>query len=139
MGGSTFLVSVKLFWQQPKPTRSQRHSHGWSLWRSCRRQLVAFDESPCTCLFQHGKKIRAIGAGRPLLKVAFGAQRGQFLGHGDVDELIEHGAVNAVSYTHLRAHETVLDLVCRLLLEKKKTQTKYESISLVRSLCVEKR
>ena len=28
----------------------------------------------------------------------------------------------AVSYTHLRAHETVLDLVCRLLLEKKKTQ-----------------
>ena len=30
-------------------------------------------------------------------------------------------AVQAVSYTHLRAHETVLDLVCRLLLEKKKT------------------
>ena len=29
----------------------------------------------------------------------------------------------AVSYTHLRAHETVLDLVCRLLLEKKKSQT----------------
>ena len=26
----------------------------------------------------------------------------------------------AVSYTHLRAHENVLDLVCRLLLEKKK-------------------
>ena len=30
-------------------------------------------------------------------------------------------AVRPVSYTHLRAHETVLDLVCRLLLEKKKT------------------
>ena len=28
--------------------------------------------------------------------------------------------IKAVSYTHLRAHETVLDLVCRLLLEKKK-------------------
>ena len=28
----------------------------------------------------------------------------------------------AVSYTHLRAHETVLDLVCRLLLEKKKIE-----------------
>ena len=27
-----------------------------------------------------------------------------------------------VSYTHLRAHETVLDLVCRLLLEKKNTK-----------------
>ena len=29
----------------------------------------------------------------------------------------------SVSYTHLRAHETVLDLVCRLLLEKKKETT----------------
>ena len=29
----------------------------------------------------------------------------------------------AVSYTHLRAHETVLDLVCRLLLEKKNSYT----------------
>ena len=33
------------------------------------------------------------------------------------DELV------TVSYTHLRAHETVLDLVCRLLLEKKKHHT----------------
>ena len=37
-----------------------------------------------------------------------------------------HGSVvlalpESVSYTHLRAHETVLDLVCRLLLEKKNT------------------
>ena len=30
--------------------------------------------------------------------------------------------IGAVSYTHLRAHETVLDLVCRLLLEKKKNK-----------------
>ena len=30
------------------------------------------------------------------------------------------GVPKPVSYTHLRAHETVLDLVCRLLLEKKK-------------------
>ena len=29
--------------------------------------------------------------------------------------------LRSVSYTHLRAHETVLDLVCRLLLEKKKS------------------
>ena len=28
-------------------------------------------------------------------------------------------AADPVSYTHLRAHETVLDIVCRLLLEKK--------------------
>ena len=34
------------------------------------------------------------------------------------------GRIRPVSYTHLRAHETVLDLVCRLLLEKKKKQKK---------------
>ena len=32
------------------------------------------------------------------------------------------GLVEAVSYTHLRAHETRHDLVCRLLLEKKKNK-----------------
>ena len=34
--------------------------------------------------------------------------------------VIASHVVITVSYTHLRAHETVLDLVCRLLLEKKK-------------------
>ena len=33
---------------------------------------------------------------------------------------LQHIVSMPVSYTHLRAHETVLDLVCRLLLEKKK-------------------
>ena len=37
--------------------------------------------------------------------------------------------LRAVSYTHLRAHETVLDLVCRLLLEKKKKHTLYSTIT----------
>src|SRR5665648_1234597 len=32
-------------------------------------------------------------------------------------------AIRPVSYTHLRAHETRHDLVCRLLLEKKQKQT----------------
>src|SRR5450756_2649291 len=32
---------------------------------------------------------------------------------------------NPVSYTHLRAHETRHDLVCRLLLEKKKKNKNY--------------
>ena len=36
-----------------------------------------------------------------------------------------------VSYTHLRAHETVLDLVCRLLLEKKK---KYKMNASIQSI-----
>src|SRR5450756_673202 len=34
--------------------------------------------------------------------------------------ILKTGEVIAVSYTHLRAHETRHDLVCRLLLEKKK-------------------
>src|SRR5665811_1406144 len=39
----------------------------------------------------------------------------------DLFEMINYDIRNMpVSYTHLRAHETVLDLVCRLLLEKKK-------------------
>ena len=52
----------------------------------------------------------------------------QVLEKGGIRDLI--GAINeiagddAVSYTHLRAHETVLDLVCRLLLEKKILQSR---------------
>ena len=41
---------------------------------------------------------------------------------GDTGEFAVH---EAVSYTHLRAHETVLDLVCRLLLEKNKNKQYY--------------
>src|SRR5664280_3023364 len=48
------------------------------------------------------------------------------LNNGEIDlDLVEPAGVDrrvAVSYTHLRAHETVLDLVCRLLLEKKKQE-----------------
>ena len=54
----------------------------------------------------------------------------ELLGKGDAsvaDEILADNIVmyhpsspTPVSYTHLRAHETVLDLVCRLLLEKKK-------------------
>ena len=39
--------------------------------------------------------------------------------------------VAPVSYTHLRAHETVLDLVCRLLLEKKKNKNNYANNVLI--------
>ena len=43
--------------------------------------------------------------------------------HGRLDRVVQNygrrANIPAVSYTHLRAHETVLDLVCRLLLEKK--------------------
>ena len=50
---------------------------------------------------------------------------GGMLFHNDGDRqdwegMEEYGEGDAVSYTHLRAHETSLHLVCRLLLEKKK-------------------
>ena len=50
--------------------------------------------------------------------------------HKEIDDMLTElyemdfastGWLTPVSYTHLRAHETVLDLVCLLLLEKKKT------------------
>ena len=43
-------------------------------------------------------------------------------------QIVISGSRKAVSYTHLRAHETVLDLVCRLLLEKKNTRQYCSSI-----------
>ena len=60
-------------------------------------------------------------AGKPTIKIVIGGANGReeyFLSAGETRR------IRAVSYTHLRAHETVLDLVCRLLLEKKKKQTK---------------
>ena len=41
-----------------------------------------------------------------------------FVSAGNTGGALAAGILHAVSYTHLRAHETVLDLVCRLLLEK---------------------
>eukprot|EP00656_Telonema_subtile_P033667 TRINITY_DN3745_c0_g1_i19.p2 TRINITY_DN3745_c0_g1~~TRINITY_DN3745_c0_g1_i19.p2 ORF type:complete len:109 (-),score=18.26 TRINITY_DN3745_c0_g1_i19:6-332(-) len=48
--------------------------------------------------------------------------KGEMKGSG-----ISGPVAKAVSYTHLRAHETVLDLVCRLLLEKKKNKRNEEN------------
>ena len=44
--------------------------------------------------------------------------RARAIVHVNAGNLAQQGC-QAVSYTHLRAHETVLDIVCRLLLEKK--------------------
>ena len=56
---------------------------------------------------EHGP---ATGLGRSMLMVV----------RGVVVVVLVAMVPKPVSYTHLRAHETVLDLVCRLLLEKKK-------------------
>ena len=56
--------------------------------------------------------------GRYMTALTFGNVHGVYK-PGSVK--LRPAVLKAVSYTHLRAHETVLDLVCRLLLEKKKT------------------
>src|SRR5450756_2977338 len=43
--------------------------------------------------------------------------------------LTKENDLRPVSYTHLRAHETRHDLVCRLLLEKKKNKKKKKNIN----------
>ena len=48
--------------------------------------------------------------------------------------LISTAHVVPVSYTHLRAHETVLDIVCRLLLNKKKHTNNYHNCISVYSI-----
>ena len=57
-----------------------------------------------------------------------GAQYELALWGGDITTRLDYArrgdTYYAVSYTHLRAHETVLDLVCRLLLDKKKNKKK---------------
>ena len=71
------------------------------------------------------KRMRQIIGGRhPFLRREVSADEARALFNEQPYKLeliagLAQGGVDAVSYTHLRAHETVLDLVCRLLLEKK--------------------
>src|SRR5450759_1494760 len=69
------------------------------------------------------RRTRWHGAGqtthRPRTLAALCQAMGAGLLHGGISAVGEHDVL-AVSYTHLRAHETRHDLVCRLLLEKKK-------------------
>ena len=55
--------------------------------------------------------------------VAGTPDRGQRAAEASIEHHLQKRVAVAVglpvSYTHLRAHETVLDIVCRLLLEKK--------------------
>eukprot|EP00831_Metopus_contortus_P052274 TRINITY_DN43877_c0_g1_i1.p2 TRINITY_DN43877_c0_g1~~TRINITY_DN43877_c0_g1_i1.p2 ORF type:complete len:158 (-),score=18.36 TRINITY_DN43877_c0_g1_i1:54-527(-) len=48
---------------------------------------------------------------------------------GGIKRTQQRDIAEAVSYTHLRAHETSLHLVCRLLLEKKKKNTHNQLIT----------
>src|SRR5450756_2687621 len=67
------------------------------------------------CLFQSNTPLACCGDGKlprePLIIIRF---------TNSVFGLLTFARIKSVSYTHLRAHETRHDLVCRLLLEKKK-------------------
>src|SRR5450756_2750934 len=91
-------------------------------WKPSLQQLRAVSDRVCP------------GRGRALLRTAATVFKAQQLApggygaryiHGRGEPLLypcrcTHHHPGAVSYTHLRAHETRHDLVCRLLLEKKK-------------------
>eukprot|EP00657_Telonema_sp_P-1_P010105 TRINITY_DN439_c0_g1_i1.p1 TRINITY_DN439_c0_g1~~TRINITY_DN439_c0_g1_i1.p1 ORF type:complete len:142 (+),score=36.31 TRINITY_DN439_c0_g1_i1:153-578(+) len=63
----------------------------------------------------------SIAAHIPPPDIRAGSGTCHMFGQGPFMPVLQHPVlcVDTVSYTHLRAHETVLDLVCRLLLEKK--------------------
>src|SRR5664280_2881178 len=61
------------------------------------------------------------GVAVPVLAIAADPSRAyDYTVKGNFVAVITNGTaiLGPVSYTHLRAHETVIDLVCRLLLEK---------------------
>src|SRR5450756_906629 len=53
--------------------------------------------------------------------IAEGCSRSSRMDYARCVEIATGSVFEVVAYTHLRAHETRHDLVCRLLLEKKKT------------------
>src|SRR5665811_1359005 len=69
-------------------------------------EAVSVYPSPGTEVASHGSQISMVGIDPDDIGeiTVVGSESG------------EHAGSVAVSYTHLRAHETVLDLVCRLLL-----------------------
>src|SRR5450756_1199177 len=94
----------------PERVRDPRHRHGELLFepRLARVELLA------EAVGRDLVELRMPAAMRPDLDAG-----GRHLG-----DLAPAQHATPVSYTHLRAHETRHDLVCRLLLEKKKHQNK---------------
>ena len=95
--------------------------------------LAVFDEAFSKLDLQN--TVSALGfldeLGLQVLLAAPDEKYGQIAEHVDtiVNVYRDGGSVHTVSYTHLRAHETVLDLVCRLLLEKKKQHINHTLLS----------
>ena len=97
---------------------------------------AGFDPNKCEVVLRVSEVLVGSGgvpeSGRPAIlmgqgdriALAFPAEREVKVSSRDKHRA-EIQTTRSVSYTHLRAHETVLDLVCRLLLEKKKQRKRY--------------
>eukprot|EP00831_Metopus_contortus_P003213 TRINITY_DN11192_c0_g1_i2.p1 TRINITY_DN11192_c0_g1~~TRINITY_DN11192_c0_g1_i2.p1 ORF type:complete len:104 (-),score=30.19 TRINITY_DN11192_c0_g1_i2:110-421(-) len=95
--------------------RDRRRVHGSDNSSGLMEIMNSFSESP------------ALPSIPPLLPLSSSSSEflsQAFLEQSQIEEAENpEASLNPVSYTHLRAHETSLHLVCRLLLEKKKTNT----------------
>eukprot|EP00657_Telonema_sp_P-1_P008399 TRINITY_DN29507_c0_g1_i1.p1 TRINITY_DN29507_c0_g1~~TRINITY_DN29507_c0_g1_i1.p1 ORF type:complete len:118 (+),score=57.23 TRINITY_DN29507_c0_g1_i1:201-554(+) len=93
---------------------------------SSMRALVAVDENLQNCLSRlaqqqsRQREIEDLDKAIAEKDAALQHMANDLVQADDVLSRAINQAREPVSYTHLRAHETVLDLVCRLLLEKKK-------------------
>src|SRR5659263_188561 len=96
------------------PTRTRPHPH----------QLKPESRNPAASQEDHGKIKNEIALPSHVLTYVMSPHHFWFGLAAVKDRAIRSGAATAVSYTHLRAHETRHDLVCRLLLEKKKMQAR---------------
>ena len=95
---------------------SQEHPVSANLFAYCKNNPVNMVDQSGTIA------ANVIGA---VIGGVIGAVGGYFLTRWLADRI----GLRAVSYTHLRAHETRHDLVCRLLLEKKKKIRAHETDS----------
>src|SRR5665811_573919 len=96
------------------------------LYLTCISILISSSVWSQTYSYQVGEKINYsvqygfITGGTALLELKTDTFNGKEVWHSKImgkTTGVADAIYKAVSYTHLRAHETVLDLVCRLLLE----------------------
>ena len=88
-------------------------------------------QEPQQLAYQELANARGLTAAQILLTLGDTENRRRYLNARNTLETLLR--LKAVSYTHLRAHETVLDLVCRLLLEQKNLQIKTPLLTLTTS------
>ena len=117
--------NIKLLQQQIKLAED---NEDWATYNSLRPQLINALQvvNPQLASRYKNVSIELLNGDAPLVDVVTNSTNSNIVDQPmwATDVKVHNGNANdisSVSYTHLRAHETVLDLVCRLLLEKKKS------------------